>query len=121
MRIKEKFNAMKNLFSGKGKRVNINKAKALPEMKSIGQMMSFLNMPNIKFFKTITKKVSGRKIRSRKEFAQRPNKAGSKLSRRLYKSMLKEQVRKNRAKRNAGKATKPGYFGNGKQVIWGYI
>ncbi len=116
MRIKEKFNAMKNLFSGKGKRVNTNKAKALPEMKSIGQMMSFLNMPNIKFFKTITKKVSGRKIRSRKEFSQRTNKAGSKLSRRLYKSQMREQRRKNSLKRNAGKATKPGFLQDGTPV-----
>lgn len=46
-------------------------------------------------------------------------KSGSKLATRMYKRQLREQHRARRLKLNAGKATKPGYLGNGQRVPWG--
>ena len=110
MRIKAKFNAMKNMFAREGAKTEVRNHQT--SIRKDISPFAYFNLPVVKFFKTITKKVSGRKIRSRKEFAQRPNKAGSKLSRRLYKSQMREQRRKDSLKRNAGKATKP--------ISWGY-
>ncbi len=58
------------------------------------------------------------KFKRKAEGKKLKGKSGSKLVMRMYKRAIKEQDRKRRLKANAGKATKPGYLGNGQEVPW---